>query len=342
MIMRRRLRASRRTNLALIVLVPGALATGILAFGMGSGWALWVVVAHGVVGFAVLVMSPWKLVISRRGLRRRAPSRTWASLLLGVAIIVVVTTGVAHSTGLALAFGPLTTMQIHVGAAFASMPLFVWHVFARRVAPRATDLSRRGLLRSGAVVGASAAVYGGVALVANAVSLPGAERRFSGSYETARFDAASLPVTQWLDDTPPSADTVWPLTVRSPAETRAWTLGELTGFGDRRRATLDCTGGWYSTQDWEGVFLSRLLPDLGQSRSILVRSATGYWRRFPASEAGTLLLAVRAGGEAISEGHGAPLRLVAPARRGFWWVKWVTSIEANDVPWWWQPPFPLT
>ena len=30
----------------------------------------------------------------------------------------------------------------------------------RRVTPRATDLSRRALLRSGAVMGASAAVYG--------------------------------------------------------------------------------------------------------------------------------------------------------------------------------------
>ncbi|MDT5134639.1 MAG: hypothetical protein QOE41_3950, partial [Mycobacterium sp.] len=34
-------------------------------------------------------------------------------------------------------------------------------------------------------------------------------------------------------------------------------------------------------------------------------------------------------------------RIVAPGRRGFWWVKWVASVEVVDEPWWWQPPFPL-
>jgi len=31
-------------------------------------------------------------------------------------------------------------------------------------------------------------------------------------------------------------------------------------------------------------------------------------------------------------GHGAPVRLVAPGRRGFIWVKWVTRIELHDEP----------
>jgi hypothetical protein len=32
----------------------------------------------------------------------------------------------------------------------------------------------------------------------------------------------------------------------------------------------------------------------------------------------------------------------SPGRRGFWWVKWVVSIEVDRAPWWRQPPFPLT
>ena len=47
-------------------------------------------------------------------------------------------------------------------------------------------------------------------------------------------------------------------------------------------------------------------------------------------------------GRPLSHGHGFPARLVAPGRRGFWWVKWVTDIEVSDRPWWWQSPFPLT
>ena len=39
-----------------------------------------------------------------------------------------------------------------------------------------------------------------------------------------------------------------------------------------------------------------------------------------------MLLATHVGGEPISPGHGAPVRLVAPNRRGFQWVKWVDRI----------------
>jgi DMSO/TMAO reductase YedYZ molybdopterin-dependent catalytic subunit len=73
-----------------------------------------------------------------------------------------------------------------------------------------------------------------------------------------------------------------------------------------------------------------------------VRSATGYERRFPLADAGRLLLATRVAGEPLSPGHGSPARIVAPGRRGFWWVKWVERIEVNDAPWWLQAPFPLS
>jgi DMSO/TMAO reductase YedYZ molybdopterin-dependent catalytic subunit len=75
---------------------------------------------------------------------------------------------------------------------------------------------------------------------------------------------------------------------------------------------------------------------------VVARSVTGYSRRYPLVDAGRLWLATRVGGAPLSAGHGAPARIVAPGRRGFWWVKWVTSLEVSGAPWWWQPPFPLT
>jgi Oxidoreductase molybdopterin binding domain len=301
-----------------------------------------VVVAHGVVGLAIVALGPSKSVIARRGLRTRAPARTLPSAVLGVLVIAVIVTGLGYSTGLVRSFGLVTAMQVHVAAALASIPLLLWHLVARPVRPRTTDLSRRALVRSGAILGASALAYGGLAGLASAVRLPGADRRFTGSYEEASFDPERMPVTQWLDDPVVELDpSEWSLSVSS-AGRRTWTLDELASFDDRIRATLDCTGGWYSTQRWDGVLLSRLFPDLGESESISVRSATGYSRRFPASDAEHLLLAVRLGGAALTPGQGAPARLVAPGRRGFWWVKWVTDIEATETPWWWQPPFPLT
>jgi DMSO/TMAO reductase YedYZ molybdopterin-dependent catalytic subunit len=105
---------------------------------------------------------------------------------------------------------------------------------------------------------------------------------------------------------------------------------------------LDCTGGWWSRQEWTGVRLDRLLPGPEvPGRSVNVVSATGFHRRLPRTAAASALLATSVGDAPLSPGHGAPVRLVLPGRRGFWWVKWVDRVEVSGAPWWWQPPLPL-
>lgn len=334
--------AGRRTNLALLGLLGMALATGGLAFGIGTGWARWAVIGHGVAGLAIVVLGPWKTAIARRGLRRRRPGSA-ASVALAVLVAVTVVTGILHSTGLLRSAAGVTAMQVHVGAALVSIPFALWHVLARRVHPRRTDLSRRSLLRAGAVAGGAAIAYGAVEGLVRATSLPGGDRRFTGSYRTGSFDPPAMPVTQWLDDRVPAIDPdEWRLAVTARGAVREWSHDELLSFRDRVRATLDCTGGWFAEQDWEGVRLDRLVPHPGEARSILFLSHTGYSRRYPVRDLPHLLLATRVGGQALSAGHGFPLRLVAPGRRGFWWVKWMTEVKLSGTPWWWQPPFPLT
>ena len=44
------------------------------------------------------------------------------------------------------------------------------------------------------------------------------------------------------------------------------------------------------------------------------------------------LLATHTGEEPLSYEHGFPLRLVAPGRRGFEWVKWITRVEVLTEP----------
>jgi DMSO/TMAO reductase YedYZ molybdopterin-dependent catalytic subunit len=340
--------AGRRTNLALFGLLAGALATGAAAYALGRDWSRWVLVGHGVLGLGILLLAPWKSIVARRGLRRRRPG-SWASVALAVLVALAVVSGVLHATGLAVSLGPVTAMQVHVGSALLSVPLAVWHVVARRVRVRRTDLSRRNLLRAGAVAGGAGLVYAATEGLVRVASLPGADRRFTGSHETGSFRPPEMPVTQWLNDRVPDVDPeVWRLEVAAaegvgaaPDLARSWSYGELAGFGDRLRATLDCTGGWYADQEWEGVWLSTLLRGTGEARSIHVRSVTGYGRRYPVRDLDRLLLATRAGGRTLDPGHGFPARIVAPGRRGFWWVKWVRRIELSRVPWWWQPPFPL-
>jgi DMSO/TMAO reductase YedYZ molybdopterin-dependent catalytic subunit len=341
----------RRTNLALLVVLVVALASGGLAFAAGTGWGRPVVVAHAVAGLAVLVLAPWKSVVVRRGLARRSGPGRSASVALGVLVLVAVAAGLAHATGGPARLGPLSAMQVHVGAALAAVPLLVWHAAARGGArARRTDLSRRALLRAGAVAGGAGLLLLAVEGATRLAGLAGARRRFTGSLPVAAglADPRRIPVTQWLDDRVQVLDpAAWRLRVTAVGSARDWTYAELAGFADRVEAVLDCTGGWYARAAWEGVRLDRLLPPgaadgAGAAGSLVVVSATGYRRRLPLADAGRLLLATRLAGRPLAAGHGSPARLVAPGRRGFWWVKWVTSVEVDPAPWWRQPPFPLT
>jgi molybdopterin-dependent oxidoreductase-like protein protein len=327
-------RLGARTNLGLLALLAAAFATGWIAFSFATSPSRWSLILHATSGVAILLLLPWKSMIARRGIRRLRPGR-WASIALGVLVLVSIAAGLAHSIGLVF-IGPFTAMEFHVGAALVAVPLVVWHVVARPLRLRPTDVSRRNFLRGATVLGAAALGYGASELAVRAASLPGGGRRFTGSYEAGSFRPALMPVSSWMFDAIPQvAAATWTLR----AGGRTWTYDELARFDDRLVATLDCTGGFYSTQDWSGVRLDRLLQSSGAS-SLRVVSDTGYDRRFPIEDAPRLLLATRFGGEPLDAGHGFPARLVAPDRRGFWWVKWVVAIEPDDLPYWWQTPFP--
>jgi DMSO/TMAO reductase YedYZ molybdopterin-dependent catalytic subunit len=334
----RTLRIARgaRTNLALLALLAVAFITGWLAFAYATAPARWSLVLHATGGFAILALLPWKSMIARRGLERPRPGR-WASILFGVLVIVSLVAGLLHSTGLLVYIGPLTAMDFHVGAALAAVPFAIWHVVARRVRVRPADLSRRSVLRGGAVLAGAAVAYAATEVVVKAARMPGAARRFTGSYEAGSFQPEVMPVSSWMFDAIPQIDqAAW----RLRAGGRSWTYDEVQAFDDRLTATLDCTGGFFSTQEWAGARLDRLIGQV-DGASIRVVSSTGYDRRFPIDRASSLLLATRAGGNPLDPGHGFPARLIVPDGRGFWWVKWVTSVEVDDVPHWWQSPFPL-
>jgi DMSO/TMAO reductase YedYZ molybdopterin-dependent catalytic subunit len=340
----------RWTNLALFVLLGLAFTTGWVAFFYSTAPSRASLIVHAVSGYAIVALTPWKAVIAAHGIQRRRPG-WWASLLFTALVTASIAAGILHSTGLLVAVGPFSAMEVHVGAALAAIPFVVWHVLARRIPVRAVDLSRRSMLRAGTLLAGAGLAYGAGEAAIRLFSLPGSLRRFTGSYEAGSLQAAELPVTQWLFDAVPAVDPAsWRLGVHAGGATRHWTYDELLAFDDRVRATLDCTGGFYSTQDWSGVRLSRLLdsspsPLVGEGRgggsSIHIRSITGYDRRFALNDAGRLLIATRLGRLPLEPGHGFPVRLIAPELRGYWWVKWVSTITVDELPSWWQLPFPM-
>lgn len=325
--------AGRHTNLALLWATVLAVVSGVFAFMVGTSSGAWVVIAHGVFALAIVVLSPWKSMIAVRGLTRSRPGRG-LSMGLSLSTLAALATGVVLVTGAVDSIGPFTIMQLHVSFGLLALALTLVHSLQRPVPHRRTDISRRNALRAGGVLAAA----GGLWLVAEGLldvtGARGADRRFTGSHEIV--DAGDIPATQWINDRVQRLDRATH-TVELPRGPLS--IDELEGE-DSFEATLDCTGGWYTTQVWSGTRLDRLI-DPRQGASIVVRSTTGYWRRFPVSQAGQLLLATHFAGQPLPDGNGGPVRLVAPGRRGYWWVKWIDRIEVDDLPPWWQPPLPI-
>jgi Oxidoreductase molybdopterin binding domain len=326
-------RAGRRTNVALLVVLVGAAATGVLAFAAGTPIpARLATVVHGLFGLAVVLLVPWKTVIVRR-----APTLRVASLALVVLIAVCIASGLVEVFGGYGVIWRLSPIQVHVGSAALAAPLFAWHILRhRRQRLRRLDLSRRTLLRTGALAAGVTATYATFEALGRLAGSASASRIATGSHYVP---AHAIPATIWLfDQVPAHRDDD-----RVQVAGSDLTVADLTSRSTTVAARLDCTSGWYTDAEWTAVSLADLLPSeqLAAAASIEVVSMTGYRRRFPADEAGSLWLATGYQGEPLQPAHGAPVRLVAPHRRGFWWVKWVASVELSDTPAFAQSPFPL-
>src|SRR5436190_17846394 len=191
--------SGRVTNLALLGALLLAFATGIGAMATGSPGGRWIVIAHGLAGVAVILLLPWKGHVVRRGMRRARRTR-WLSLLLAAFAIITVLAGVGYTTGLVRSVAGARGMWIHVAAALALVPLVIWHVLARRARPRRTDLSRRALIRTGMFGSVAGGLYAAQEAVVKLTGIPGADRRFTGSYDAGSLNPDAMPSYIWLDD----------------------------------------------------------------------------------------------------------------------------------------------
>jgi DMSO/TMAO reductase YedYZ molybdopterin-dependent catalytic subunit len=312
----------RGTDWSLAALVAALAASGGLVLWAGSPGRSWVYASHALAGFALAFVLVHKL----RRVARRIGTRRAGTLALAVVALTLVS-GLAWSTAGPISLAGFTLLAWHdaLGAALAAAVLV--HALARHPhGPRVRDFAgRRELLRMGAVGLVAVAAWRLQALIAPA-------RRFTGSYAAASFSANDFPTTSWVADRPrPLGPSRAVRVTGNVAAPLALAPTELRG--DALEATLDCTGGFYSRQRWRGMRLDRVLARAGPlGDHVRVVSHTGYRWSFHRQDWRRLLLATHVGDEPLSHGHGAPVRLVVPGRRGFQWVKWVVELEVGDAP----------
>lgn len=338
--------SSRTVNLTLLLLVALEWVSGFGLFLAGSPAGAWTGWLHSAAGGGILIILIWKTRIIVRSLRTHGAG-WWAApslVLLGL-LLLALGSGLLWSTaGLPPLLG-YPALTWHVAIAIVMAPLFVSHVRRLRPGPRTVDyLRRRQFLQRAPIL------FGGMLLrqgTETAVKLDeptGERRRFTGSRD-AGGSGADFPRTSWIFDDPSPIDTkTWRLTVDGAVAHRlSLEMAELPA-DSVLDATLDCTGGWYVRREWSGVRVAALLDRAGadpHARSAVMHSVTGYSRRFSLAEARRALLAEAVGDDRLGHGHGAPLRLVIPGRRGYDWVKWVERIEVSRVPGWWNWPLPI-
>ena len=245
--------AGRRTNLALLWVSVVALVSGVAAFLVGTPSGTWVVIAHGVVALAIVILIPWKSMIAARGLSRRRPGR-FLAIALTAATLLALGTGVVLVTGATDSVGAFTMMQLHISFGLLTVSLALVHTLQRPVPHRTTDFSRRNALRSGGLLAMAASLWLATEGTLDVTGARGGERRFTGSHEIV--DPDQVPATQWIDDVVQHLDRRSHVVIIMGA---AHSVTDLADPADTLEATLDCTGGWFTTQKWSGTRLDRVV-----------------------------------------------------------------------------------
>lgn len=322
----------------LALLVVGQLVTGLLSLRAGSPPTAPLFVIHGLLGGALLVGVALKL---KRSVPGALAAGRWGRLALGSLLAVLTVAALAGgfiwvASGRILSIGPWTVLSWHVFAALALIPIAAAHLIPRRwlllrprLRPGGPPISRRALLAGGVLAALGAVAWAG-SNVLDAVQ--GGVRRFTGS-RWLPDDGIPPPTTFFGETTGPIDSATWRLAVRGRvARPLELTLADLAALPEASsRAVLDCTSGWAMETEWRGVTMASVLEAAGVesgARQVTVRAVTGWYCRMPIEEARAgALLATRVAGQTLPHGNGAPLRLVAPHRRGLEWVKWVTEIE---------------
>ena len=248
-------------NFLILLLAAIELATGLLGLVNGSpAWA-GALHVHRVCGFGIVALLLWKgrnVLASLARLPRRGgvPIAYLGSLALLVLLLSSLGLGLAWSHGGPFSFAGFSGVSWHIYLSLAMAPLLLWHTLRQRWTLRPRFWAeRRSVLRLAGLAVAGLALWRVGEGANSLLALPGRDRRFTGSYERGSFSGNAFPTTSWLNDNPRPLDPEgWGLRVAGHVERDLEMDGrQVESHRDSLTATLDCTGGWHSTQEWEGA-----------------------------------------------------------------------------------------
>ena len=336
----------RFINTLILILLLALTITGI--YGLYFPFPTFLFEIHRIAAWALILLIPWKTIISIRSLDRGIDRRLdrnimiVVSLLLAIVTLFIIALSLIWKWNLSkyiwIAGYGYTAIGWHWGIALYLIPLFLLHLWRRWPRPKKTDFSeRRQVLKLIGLGMASVATWGAAEVLAQSLQSPESFRRFTGSREAGSFAGNAFPVTSGPDQGKIKLDPkTWELRITGAIKTPLTLTYEqvLSLSNSEVTATLDCTGGWYTTQIWRGIRLADLLNQAGlreQAAAVVLKGVSEYTASFTFTQAQEILLATYTGDEVLDHVHGFPLRAVVPSRRGWHWVKWLTEIEVITI-----------
>jgi len=305
---------------------------------------------HRIAAWTLILLIPWKVIISMRSLGRGVDRRLDRNVMIVVSVVAAIATVIIIIFGLIwkwnlgeyylwIAGCGYTAIGWHWGIAlYLLLPLFALHAWRRWPHPKKTDfMGRRQALKLLGFGAAAIAGWGISEALARTLQHKDVPRRFTGSREEGSFAGNDHPVTSGPNQGRIKLDpSTWKLSITGAVKT-PFTLSHVDVLAlsmSEVTATLDCTGGWYTTQVWRGIRLTDLLTRAGLNKEaigIVLKGVFEYTAPFTLAQAEEILLATHVSDQVLNHSHGYPLRAVVPSRRGWHWVKWLTEIEVVKI-----------
>jgi DMSO/TMAO reductase YedYZ molybdopterin-dependent catalytic subunit len=120
------------------------------------------------------------------------------------------------------------------------------------------------------------------------------------------------------------------------AKPENYTYQQLLALPSNQKVvTLNCVEGWSVKVLWHGFLVKDLLDFSGinpKANVVIFYAADGYTTSLPLTYIinNKIIMAYKMNGVTLKPERGFPLQLVAEAKWGYKWIKWVTRIEVSD------------